>query len=360
MKQKMDEFTPYQIKAALEEEKLYLEELLETETDEFERQTSKDRITEIDTYFAQHVKPTEPKPQIEIIAFSEEKNPAQLLKVEIQKRQKGFLSLYNHFKAEVKNVTLELKEECSETDWEKHALTIKKMESDLKAEYDFLCQRTTVCQDLKLKMDSCNIKTAGIVALLNWRSAQSRKTEEIENQRHLEVIETDQSDMLERIETQKDFGAADAQDGHVEEKDTLLHMNVSSEDVELVQVSESLKGDEVSTPHVLEPAPLPSKVKLEEAPCCTVETTASEPPTPAATDVESQEKAIINSGPCTKDQPSLREPGRVDADGRGGKAIHGGGSTGEKKLGRFSSCSGSGPMSGDQSMVAGQMEAEVL
>ena len=43
-------FTPEQIIAALEEEKLHLEELLET--DELERQTIQERIIEINDYFA--------------------------------------------------------------------------------------------------------------------------------------------------------------------------------------------------------------------------------------------------------------------------------------------------------------------
>ena len=73
----MDEFTPAQIIAILKEEKSYLEELLETVTDEFKRQTSKERITEIVAYLAQHLKP--PKPQADIKA--KEYNPTPIVTI---------------------------------------------------------------------------------------------------------------------------------------------------------------------------------------------------------------------------------------------------------------------------------------
>ena len=87
----MEEFTQYQILSALEEEKLYLTEILETENDWSERQTMQERISDINAYFAEfglH----ESKPKTETTP-AEVENHTINVRQEIQKSQKVSVAL---------------------------------------------------------------------------------------------------------------------------------------------------------------------------------------------------------------------------------------------------------------------------
>ena len=150
----MDEFTPYQIVAAVQEEKSCLEDLLKTENDVLERQIIKERIIEIHEYFVSQgvAEQTEPTSQIEISARSKGViDQTQSLRYEIQKLEKRFLYLYNDFKMEAQNVRSILKEECTKFELEQCVLTIEKCESDLKGQFDRLSELSTPREELKEK-----------------------------------------------------------------------------------------------------------------------------------------------------------------------------------------------------------------
>ena len=202
----MDEFTPEQIGAALLEEKLYLEELLQTETDGSERQTIQERLTEIDGYFfEQSVMLPKPPPEskTEVKKLEVEIHPAQLLRREIQRVEKRFLALYNGFKSEVKGARCKLKEQCSKCEIEKCVVTLQKWESDIRGQFEGLWELTTPCKDLKRKMESCVSVTCEMVALLKLCSAEAvstvsdpvaqRESEKCEVQSDLAIMELEQN-----------------------------------------------------------------------------------------------------------------------------------------------------------------------
>ena len=148
---------PEKIMEALKEEKVQLEKMLETLTDEPEKQKILNRLTEINAYLAlpstsdPEVTELPCEPVVELRRSERESKPTEkkrgFMNSTVHKREKKFLSLYNDFKMEVQLVRIKLKEECTKDLMEERILHLEQLEADLKNEYDELRKLKTPSPD---------------------------------------------------------------------------------------------------------------------------------------------------------------------------------------------------------------------
>nr|XP_029136981.1 ELKS/Rab6-interacting/CAST family member 1-like [Labrus bergylta] len=178
MEQSTSENTLKQVLAALEYEKAQLQEQLETELEDSERQEIETRVGEICADLEiQKIGLFQPPSQVEteVRRSEREKHPTEKMlefkRTEITKKERKFMSRYVNFKAEVQLTRSKLKEECSKTELSEMFKSVEKCESELKQEYESLRALTMPSQDIRRKMDSCTSVTTEITLLLKSRYA---------------------------------------------------------------------------------------------------------------------------------------------------------------------------------------------
>lgn len=167
-----------QILEALEDEKAQLEEKLETELEDEERQELEIRIGEIYADLEIH-KIGLLQPSSQVRRSERQRQPTEKMRefkqTEITSKERKFMSTYVNFKAEIQLTRSKLKEKRLKAELAEMIKAVEQCESDLQQDYETLRVLTTPSQDMQRKMDSCTSVATEIILLLKRRYADVDK-----------------------------------------------------------------------------------------------------------------------------------------------------------------------------------------